>query len=58
MGRYIEIKKISETKNIYYYSVFSPDYNQIKKFYIGIIPQKNDICFYLDVLVNTGKELQ
>ena len=48
MARYVEIKKIQETPSEYYYSVVSPDYNQVPVFYIGINPKEKKVGFYKD----------
>lgn len=49
MGRYIEIKKIKQQSNVYYYSVVSPDYSAIPMFFIGIDADKKVIHFYKDI---------
>lgn len=46
MGRYIEIKKIEQIIETHFYSVISPDYPEIKKFFIGIYPVMKKVNFY------------
>jgi hypothetical protein len=46
MGRYVEIKKVKADNHIYYYSVHSPDFQHISRFYIAINSHDKSISFY------------
>ena len=50
MARYVEIKKIQETSNEYYYSVMSPDYVHVPMFYVSINPAEKRMRLYRSLI--------
>ncbi|MCX5921776.1 MAG: hypothetical protein NTX86_00390 [Candidatus Dependentiae bacterium] len=46
MGRYVQIKKYKKEDSVNFYEVSSPDYSDVKQFFISIDAEKKTICFF------------